>query len=74
MAWFSRRGSEWRGGGMAPFCVNGRFPARCDVEPFEFPRAMGGAERWENVLARGCGTSIRSEERCLAIGGTPLLE
>jgi hypothetical protein len=56
----SRRDSKWRGGGMAPFWINGRFPLRCDDDPFEFVRAIEGAERCEKVLGRCWGISIRS--------------
>lgn len=57
-----------------PFCVKGRLPPRCDVDPLELTRAIDGAERCEKVLARCWGISIRSEEGCLAIDGVPLLE
>jgi hypothetical protein len=43
-----------------PFCVKGRLPPRCDVDPLELTRAIDGAERCEKVLARCWGISIRS--------------
>lgn len=69
---FSRRDSL-RVGGIAPFWVKGTFPLRCEDVPLEFVRAIDGADRWESVLR--CGTdSIRSEEGCLDMEGTPLLD
>jgi hypothetical protein len=49
---------ERRGGAIVP--VNGRLPVRAEVEPFEFVLAIEGAERWDSVLDRWEGASIRS--------------
>jgi hypothetical protein len=50
--------ADRRGGGITPVCRKG--PDRAEVDPFEFVRAIGGAERWEMLLDRWEGTSIRS--------------
>jgi hypothetical protein len=58
MAGLSWREEERRGGGMLPVWRKG--PDRAEVDPFEFVRAIGGAERWDRALGRWEGTSIRS--------------
>ena len=88
MAWFWGCGSELRGGGIAPFWVNGTL-ARGGGLPLEFERPIDVADRWERALGR-CDISFRSylilelgryswlecptEERCLDMAGTPLLD
>lgn len=88
MAGISGWGSELSGGGIAPFWVNGTL-LRCEGFPLEFVRPIDVADRWERALGR-CDISVRSylilelgmyrwqecptEERCLDMAGTPLLD
>ena len=56
MAALSWRELDTRGGAMVP--VNGRFPVRADVDPFELVRVIQGADCCEKVLGSWEGPSV----------------